>query len=402
MGSYDELFEKKNVIGYEEQEDGLIVFVSTKQPEDELHPTDIVSSDLAKDVIDVQYGEERDAFEAQQHKGRHRPCVAGVSEMNERGTACTAGFLARVSDPSAPHTVSDDSLEEGDLVRAGNNHCLARVNSASIGETVIQPSPMDYGTQNDRVGRLVRYVPIEDGATVDIAARSASEDELRTIHNLDEEIPRGKNYNPRTGTRCTKSGRTTGVTEGEILATHATIRVNYGDATYTFDDQIVGDVPSQGGDSSSPVVTSEDGEMVGVLYAGSDEVSIWNRIENVESELGIDILTVEDVDEGDEIDEPDEDENDEGDEGDDTGEYLTFQEVDGLVTAETRRIADEIQTDSVDSMADLARKIDMSPGKVRYRLKKMEDVGIIEFEDGKGNSKIPRFTRRNIEIEPFN
>lgn len=389
MGNHDELFEKKNVIGYEERKDGIIVFVSQKQPEDELHPTDIVSPDLVDDVIDVQYGEEREGFDAKGHKSRQRPCVAGVSEMNERGTACTAGVLARVNGSSAPHTVSDNSLSEGDLVRVSNNHCLARENRAELGETIIQPSPMDYGTQDDRVGTLARYVPLRDGGTVDIAARTASDDELTSIYGLIDEVPRGKNYTPTRDLECTKSGRTTDVTEGKVLATHATIRVNYDDGVYVFENQIIGDVESIGGDSSSPVVTTEDGELVGILFAGSDTISVWNRIENVERELGVNILTEKDLP---------------GDitEGNNTGEYtLSFQEAEGLVTSDVREIVDAINERDIDSMADLARTVDLSPSKVRYRLKKMESIGIIEFEKGNGNAKIPTFAYDRISIEPF-
>jgi hypothetical protein len=80
---------------------------------------------------------------------------------------------------------------------------------------------------------------------------------------------------------------------------------------------------SEGGDSGSAVFL-KDGELVGLLFAGSAEQTICNRIGNVERELGVEIL----------LEEPGEDDggNGGGDDGDDGHEgppvYTTTFETD--------------------------------------------------------------------------
>lgn len=84
-----------------------------------------------------------------------------------------------------------------------------------------------------------------------------------------------------------KSGRTTGVTEGKILAIDVAANVSYGtDGTATFYDQIVASYMSEGGDSGS-IVLDKDKNLVGLLFAGSSTVTILNPIDKVFSKLGI-------------------------------------------------------------------------------------------------------------------
>ena len=73
----------------------------------------------------------------------------------------------------------------------------------------------------------------------------------------------------------TKTGRTTGTTWGRITAAEMSgIRVQYGARTALFRNQIeiesTSCLPfSQGGDSGSLVITPE-GEVIGLLFAGTD------------------------------------------------------------------------------------------------------------------------------------
>ena len=89
------------------------------------------------------------------------------------------------------------------------------------------------------------------------------------------------------GMAVKKSGRTTGFTTGEILQVDVTVNVQYGAGqTALFSDQLLAGAMSQGGDSGSAVLDN-DNRLVGLLFAGSDQTTIINRIENVFSELGI-------------------------------------------------------------------------------------------------------------------
>lgn len=315
---YEYLLECENVIGvdYDEDADRVTVFVSQKRPKDCLAEEDDVEKRVAQagddvdiSVVDSGYDEEREGFDALDvlepmpeaapgRTDRHRPVPAGVSEINAYSTAGTGGpYPARVEDPEGGSATWDGDVDAGDLVRLSNNHVYARSNEADLGEPILQPSPEDGGDADDRVGDLVGYVPIEDGVRVDVAARSVDpERESATYYELEDEWPTGvcrEGYADLRGETVTKTGRTTGVSSAEIEATNASVRVDFGDAgPITLREQLVAGHMSEPGDSGSPVFL-EDGTLVGLLFAGSAQQTICNRIANVEADLGVEILTAE-------------------------------------------------------------------------------------------------------------
>ncbi|WP_207588224.1 hypothetical protein [Halomontanus rarus] len=358
---YEFLLECANVIGvdYDERENRVQVYVSQKVPKDELGPDDDVERRVQEvdgvdvDVVDSGYGEERDGFDARSilqpvpdaaagRESRHRPVPAGVSEINVNSTAATAGpYPARLEDPTA--AVWRDGLEAGELVRLSNNHVYARSNEADLGESIVQPSPQDGGElPDDEVGELVGYVPIEDGVRVDVAARSVERERESTVaYELDPEWPTGirrESYEDLRGETVTKSGRTTGVSSATVEATSATVEVNFGGehGTVRLRDQLVAGYMSEGGDSGSPVFHDETGELAGLLFAGSAEQTILNKIGNVERELGVELLTTE----------PDDDAGD----GDETGETT----VPVFTTTIDRTLEADVDGDDSDSGLSLS------------------------------------------------
>ncbi len=327
---YEYLLECENVIGvdYDEQTERVTVYVSQKVPPGDLDPEDDVKNRVQDvdgidiEVVDCGYGEEKSGFDAlsvldpkpeaaEDRQDRHRPVPAGVSEINAESSAATAGpYPARVEDTSAA-TWSDDA-EDGDLVRLSNNHVYARSNAAELGEPIIQPSPQDGGElDEDETGELLGYVPIDDGVLVDVAARSVNrDDESTTAFELEESWPtaiRREDYDELEGETLTKSGRTTGITSAELESTNASVRVNFGGehGDVLFREQLITGYMSEGGDSGSAVF-SDDGELVGLLFGGSSQQTILNKIDNVEAELGVELLT----------EEPESDGEGEGDSGD--------------------------------------------------------------------------------------
>lgn len=368
---FEHLLDRKNVIGveYDEETNTVTVYVSQKLPESELADEDNVKklvADVDIKVEDSGFGEERDGFDAlslvgeipdaeMDRKERHRPVVAGVSEINAKSTAATAGpYPARITDTSSGKW-SDDAATD-DLVRLSNNHVYARVNKAEFGEPIIQPSPRDGGEQpDDETGTLLGYVPIEDGATVDVAARSVSvERESPEYHELDDSWPtavRREEYRSLKGETVRKTGRTTGVTSADVSAIGASVRVNFGDAgTLTLRDQLIAGQMSKGGDSGSPVFHDESGELVGLLFAGSQRQTILNKIGNVESQLGVELLT----------EEPGDGDGGNGDEGGSGGDG-------GEKTRTYRETIDTTVTISMDgpelSLESLSVRGAISPGK---------------------------------------
>ncbi|MGQ9646223.1 MAG: hypothetical protein ACUVWO_06760 [Thermodesulfobacteriota bacterium] len=84
-----------------------------------------------------------------------------------------------------------------------------------------------------------------------------------------------------------KSGRTTGLTTGEILQVDVTVNVQYGAGRIArFSDQLLAGAVSQGEDSGSAVLDNSN-KLVGLLFARSDTTTIMNRIENVFSAVGL-------------------------------------------------------------------------------------------------------------------
>jgi hypothetical protein len=84
-----------------------------------------------------------------------------------------------------------------------------------------------------------------------------------------------------------KSGRTTGLTAGEILQVDVTVNVQYGPGQVAqFSDQLLAGPMSQGGDSGSAVLDGNN-RLIGLLFAGSESTTIINRIEHVFSGLGL-------------------------------------------------------------------------------------------------------------------
>ena len=87
------------------------------------------------------------------------------------------------------------------------------------------------------------------------------------------------------GMEVKKMGRSTGLTTGKITQIEAAVNVGFSTQSAYFIDQIITTDMSQGGDSGSVLITKDTNKLVGLLFAGSDVMTIYNRIQNVVSEL---------------------------------------------------------------------------------------------------------------------
>lgn len=295
------------------------VFVTEKKPVDELADGDLIADVLADvecdtDVVAVggefrpEVVDERfdPGFEpaSAPSKDRHRPTPDGVSEINAKSTAATGGYFeAEVADPG--RAVWQGFVEPGDVVRLSNNHVYARSNEADLGEVIVQPSPRDGGTVGgDVVGQLVGYVPVDDGVRVDIAARTTSANDSTAKHDLPDRMGTGVfrgDYAALRGEEVTKTGRTTGVSSGRVIATSTTVNVRYPDGQIKVRDCLLTTGMSQGGDSGSDVFKKSTGEYVGALFAGSPTTTIVCKAVNIEEDLGVQ-LQAHDGDVGDDRD----------------------------------------------------------------------------------------------------
>ncbi len=292
----------------------VVALVRVKLPKSALAPDELVPTTFDGVSTDVvQVGEIR-ALQAR--TDRWRPAPGGVSIGHYQITAGTLGTVVR------------DAATSERLILS-NNHVLANSNDAQLGDAILQPGPIDGGhADSDTLATLERFIPIQftsepsdcgvakwvaDAANF-VARLLASRSKLVPIREdpaainqvdaavarpvddgdlLDEILDIGEvsgTVGPTLGMAVRKSGRTTAFTTGTITVLEATIDVNYGEGRKArFEGQIVSSPMSQGGDSGSLIVSGDSLQAVGLLYAGSNQVTIFNSIGEVLAALRIEL-----------------------------------------------------------------------------------------------------------------
>lgn len=286
------LFKLENVnaigIGYKESKNKateqlcIKVFVQKKLKESELSKSQIVPKEINGIKTDVfQIGE----IKAEPNTAKIRPAKPGYSIGHYRITAGTFGAIAR------------DKCYPCNYYILSNNHVLANSNAAAIGDAILQPGRVDGGVNpRDRIATLSKFVPIKFGSIerynlVDAAIAKPLNSNLviGAIHKLG--IPKGT-QEATLKMDVIKTGRTTGTTTNKVIGIEATIAVNYGASgiAYFKDQFLTGDM-SDGGDSGSLLLNRSTGKAVGLLFAGSSQVTIFNNIHNVMMALNIALLT---------------------------------------------------------------------------------------------------------------
>ncbi|HEV8131651.1 MAG TPA: hypothetical protein VGQ81_10385 [Acidobacteriota bacterium] len=200
----------------------------------------------------------------------------------------------------------------GSLVQAGttqyilsNNHVLAKSNQGAAGDPIIQPGLADLSCVQNvslAVANLTMFVPISfkrnTTNTVDAAiAQVIFGDVDPTGSILDIGPVNSATLDPTVGLAVKKSGRTTGLTAGNIQSVNVTVDVTYnkqcgiGSQTARFVNQFtIGPGGfSAGGDSGSLIVENVPTlpRPVGLLFAGSSSITVANPINAVLSALGV-------------------------------------------------------------------------------------------------------------------
>jgi hypothetical protein len=216
------------------------------------------------------------------------------------------------------HTVTCCGGTLGSLVARGgtqyilsNNHVLARTDTATIGDAIVQPGLIDAGcdkSQATTVATLTQFVNLE------------AEDKSASSSNIDAAIaqvvggqidPNGKilylgattdsngvplagapnagsGVTASVGLAVAKSGRSTGLTCSTVLAVNTNTSVEYDKScdgtgakfTVLYDNQV--DIGGGGfgaaGDSGSLIVSQSTADPVALLYAGSDTDTVANPV----------------------------------------------------------------------------------------------------------------------------
>lgn len=241
-------------------------------------------------------------FGAEALARRARPAEGGYSVGHFK---ITAGTIATCVYDLLPGAATGSQPKPGvgmpqRFYVLSNNHVLANVNAAMVGDPILQPGPFDGGTfPADLIARLSRFIPITlEPPTPRILHRNLVDAAVAEgqFHDLDREIYWGgyvrgwrRRANVAVGSIVQKTGRTTNFTTGRITAINATVDVGFGGGRIgRFQDQIITTNMSAGGDSGS-LITTPDEVAVGLLFAGSSVATIANQIENVRSLLRVEV-----------------------------------------------------------------------------------------------------------------
>jgi PKD repeat protein len=233
------------------------------------------------------------------------PVPIGVSVGHPAVTAGTIG--ARVTDGSNVFILS-------------NNHVIADLNNAILGDSIIQPGTIDGGVNSDdAIATLSDFQPIDFFVdnTIDAGIALSTPSELGTstptgefgsitgygapsaaLHPAygDPIVIGDEDMTLLLGAAVQKVGRTTGHTAGSVTTINATVSICYDSPTCsqlaTFVDQILISPGgfSGGGDSGSLIVTDDVlNQGVGLLFAGNSQITVANRIDLVLNRFGVSI-----------------------------------------------------------------------------------------------------------------
>jgi len=305
----------KYVRGKNTGEEVLTILVKKKYHESKLRRNTIIPraiNALPTDVIEV--GNIRLLNERMSFK---RPAHPGMSLGHYKISAGTFGGVVK-------------DKKTGKLLLLSNNHVLANISNglddrASIGDPIIQPGIYDGGNiENNTLAHLWKFIPIHheiESSRCKIAKafevlfnkcihylyphyqiRVVRETEKLNLVDCAVAVPKNTSdisseilefglvsgvKEATLGLPIKKSGRTTGVTYSTIIATKVTFKVSMSDQGYAiFTDQVLAGPMGMPGDSGSLILT-EDNYAVGLLFAGSEQATIFNKIEHVLEKLEI-------------------------------------------------------------------------------------------------------------------
>ncbi|GAB4468922.1 MAG: hypothetical protein Kow00124_03630 [Anaerolineae bacterium] len=306
----------KVVNGETVDEPCLAVSVTRKKPLADLpegHAIPAAVGDVPTDVIEtgeiVAHGLDR--------RLAIRPVRPGMSIGHRDGTAGTAGCVVRRGDQ---------------LFMLSANHVMALLGQAAPGDPILQPGPADGGTAANIFAELAAFVPLTflDDQTPPPDPPDEPQGCAAILYNLVRAfrqpqtaspvplLPSVDNYvdaavavpvpgvrlnpsivdiggppvgivRPALGMKVVKSGRTTGLTHGRVIQMDVTVDVRFGDRRARFVNQIMTTSISQPGDSGSLVLDYER-RALGLLFSGSETVSLCTPIGPVLKALNVDLV----------------------------------------------------------------------------------------------------------------
>ncbi|TWH49135.1 hypothetical protein [Sporomusa sp. KB1] len=305
----------KYVRGENTKKETLTILVKKKYRISELQRSEVIPktiANIATDIIevgDIRLLKERLDF--------NRPAQPGMSLGHYKISAGTFGAVVK-------------DKNTGELLLLSNNHVLANITNgsdarASIGDPIIQPGIYDGGNlETSTIAHLAKFVPLYNeiafprckiAQTFEMVLNKCihlfqPKYQVRVLRESEKlnfvDCAVAAPINPTDisaeileiglvagvkeatlGMPIKKSGRTTGVTSGLVVATNLTVKVSMSNQKYgIFTDQILAGPMSMPGDSGSLVLTN-DNYAIGLLFAGSERATMFNKIQHVLDKLDI-------------------------------------------------------------------------------------------------------------------
>ena len=266
----------KSVGGSVTNDLAIVVYTDNKLSKSCLHPNDVIEQAIDGVQTDVvQVGKiqiQPLVIKAQSVYGRReRPIPCGVSIGHMSVTAGTLGgyFLDK----------------DNQVVLLSNQHVIAGEKFVGPhgpaplkGNVILQPGVFDGGNLGDVFAHLKEWVPLRPKGNVEDSG-IATIDNVKDAVNEVKGLGRIRDFGSvHIGLDVQKVGRSTGHTKGKVISINAFVCVEYDKGvTRCFDNCIVTTNMSEGGDSGS-LLLDMDMKAVGLLFAGSEAVTIYNPI----------------------------------------------------------------------------------------------------------------------------
>lgn len=295
----NKLYRKKNVVGVgtglkfkngkSTGEMAILVFVTKKEHPDRIRKHDLIESELDGISTDVvgkigQLRIQNIVAQAQAvNSKKERPVHVGTSISHLYVTAGTLGgfFLDK----------------DNEVVILSNQHVIAGEpmrgpygKAPKKGNVTIQPGTYDGGTIGDTIGHLKAWVPLKKRDNTEDSAISKIDDVSQVINEVKGLGKINGFEKVRIGQAVHKVGRSTGHTQGKVISVNTSVCVDYGGLVRCFNNCIVTTQMSAGGDSGS-LLLDKNMNAVGLLFAGSDTVTIYNPISYPVKTYGLKIWT---------------------------------------------------------------------------------------------------------------
>lgn len=204
-------------------------------------PTDVIQRKFKAEFRLIQ------EIVSNNRKTRQDPMMPGISVSNAKGTAGTIGCLVYDKISGVPYILS-------------NWHVFHGTNGV-VGDDVVQPGPYDDNRSHlNKIGKLVRsHLGQAGDCAISSIENREFDNKIMELGVSVEEIGEAE-----LGDKVIKSGRTTGITHGEVTRIHTIAKIDYGGS--------VGENEIGGFEIGiDPANLPENGE----ISMGGDSGSVW-------------------------------------------------------------------------------------------------------------------------------